>query len=39
MKILMFGEILWDVYPEEKHIGGAPLNCGAHLARHGGDDY
>ena len=35
MKILSFGEILWDVYPETKAIGGASLNFGAHLARHG----
>lgn len=35
MKILSFGEILWDVYPNEKYIGGAPLNFAAHLARHG----
>lgn len=35
MKILSFGEILWDVYPNEKHLGGAPLNFAAHLAKHG----
>lgn len=35
MKTIAFGEILWDVYPDEKHIGGAPLNFAAHLARHG----
>ncbi len=35
MNILSFGEILWDVYPDEKHIGGAPLNFAAHLAKHG----
>ncbi|MBR5459227.1 MAG: hypothetical protein IKV53_00025 [Clostridia bacterium] len=37
MKVLSFGEILWDVYPDKKYIGGAPLNFAAHLARHGGD--
>lgn len=37
VKILSFGEVLWDVYPDEKHIGGAPLNFAAHLAKHGAD--
>lgn len=35
MKVLSFGEILWDIYPDEKYIGGAPLNLAGHLARHG----
>ncbi len=35
MKALSFGEILWDVYPDKKYLGGAPLNFAAHLARHG----
>lgn len=35
MKILSFGEVLWDVYPDKKFIGGAPLNFAAHLAKHG----
>ena len=35
MKVLSFGEILWDVYPDEKYLGGAPLNFAAHLAKHG----
>ncbi len=39
MKVLCFGEILWDVYPDEKCLGGAPLNFGAHLAKHGEDVY
>ena len=39
MKLLSFGEILWDVYPECKYIGGAPLNFAAHFSRHGGDAY
>lgn len=34
MKILSFGEILWDVYPDKKYIGGAPFNFAAHLAKH-----
>ncbi len=35
MKALSFGEILFDVYPDEAHIGGAPLNFAAHLAKLG----
>ena len=35
MRVLSFGEILWDVYPNEKYLGGAPLNFAAHLAKHG----
>ena len=35
MKILSFGEVLWDVYTDKKFIGGAPLNFSAHLAKHG----
>ncbi|MBE6712735.1 MAG: carbohydrate kinase [Ruminococcaceae bacterium] len=34
-KILSFGEILWDIYPNEKHLGGASLNFAAHLAKFG----
>ena len=29
-KILSIGEIIWDVYPDKKTIGGAPLNFAAH---------
>ena len=25
-KILCFGEVLWDVYPDKIEIGGAPFN-------------
>lgn len=28
--ILSIGEIIWDVYPESREIGGAPLNFAAH---------
>ena len=28
-KLLAFGEILWDVYPDEKFLGGASLNFAA----------
>lgn len=34
MKILSFGEILWDVYDDAKYIGGAPFNFAAHLTKH-----
>ncbi len=37
MKILSFGEIIWDVYPDKKCIGGAPLNFAAHAAKEGAD--
>lgn len=33
--IICFGEILFDVYPTDAFIGGAPLNFAAHLSRHG----
>ena len=38
-KILAFGEILWDVYPDKAFLGGASLNFAAHLARHGEEAY
>ena len=31
MNVLSFGEVLWDVYPDNKYIGGAPLNFAAHF--------
>jgi fructokinase len=34
-KAAAFGEILWDILPEKKCLGGAPFNCGAHLKRLG----
>ncbi len=39
MKVVSFGEIVWDVYPDNACLGGAPLNFAAHLARHGHDVY
>ena len=39
MKILSFGEIIWDVYETEKFIGGAPLNLAAHCSKQGGDSF
>ena len=35
MKLIVFGEILWDVFEDDKKIGGAPFNFGAHCARLG----
>lgn len=37
MKILSVGEIIIDVYPEGKEIGGAALNFAAHAARCGAE--
>ena len=39
MKILSFGEVLWDVYPDNKFIGGAPFNFAAHCALQGAKSY
>ena len=36
MNVLSFGEVLWDVYPDNKYIGGAPLNFAAHFVKNGG---
>ena len=30
-KVVCFGEVLWDVLPEGKKLGGAPLNVAYHL--------
>ena len=37
MNLLSFGEIIWDVYQEQRNIGGAPLNLAAHVALQGGN--
>ena len=39
MNLLSFGEILWDVFPQEKYLGGAALNFAAHVAKQGGEAY
>lgn len=39
MKLLSFGEIIWDIFPDAAHIGGAPLNFAAHAAMQGADSY
>jgi fructokinase len=35
MNAISLGEVLWDVIGEEEHLGGAPFNFSAHLARLG----
>ena len=35
MKVLAFGEILWDIIEGSSHIGGAPLNFAAHSVKSG----
>ena len=39
MKILCFGEILFDVFENESKIGGAPFNFAAHASRAGAQSY
>ena len=39
MKILSFGEIIWDVYPDRAVIGGAPMNFAAHCTKCGAEGY
>lgn len=39
MRILSFGEIIWDVYPDCATLGGAPLNFAAHAAMQGAEAY
>ena len=31
LKVVCFGEVLWDVFPSHKKIGGAPLNVAVRL--------
>ena len=37
MNVLAFGEVLWDVYETEAHLGGAPMNFAAHCKKCGAD--
>lgn len=37
MKVLSFGEILWDINGDKRTLGGAPLNVAGHVHRLGGD--
>ena len=38
-KIVCFGEVLWDVFPTHKKIGGAPLNVTLRLNSFGNEVY
>lgn len=37
MRVLSFGEVLWDIYPDKECLGGAPLNFAAHFVKQGGE--
>ncbi len=39
IKTLCFGEVLWDIFGENEHIGGAPFNVAAHLSKLGCSSY
>lgn len=39
MKVLAFGEILWDIINGVEHLGGAPFNFAAHAAQCGNESY
>jgi fructokinase len=39
MRVLSFGEILFDIIEGEHYLGGAPLNFAAHLAQLGDESY
>ena len=39
MRIISIGEILWDVYEDEEHIGGAPFNFSVHVNSLGHEVY
>jgi len=32
MSIVCWGEVLWDLFPDGRHLGGAPANVAYHLA-------
>jgi fructokinase len=36
-RVLCFGEVLWDTFPEGKKPGGAPMNVALHLRQQGID--
>jgi fructokinase len=35
MRVVVLGEILWDVFPDSTRLGGAPLNFAVHASRLG----
>ncbi|MEC7619702.1 MAG: PfkB family carbohydrate kinase, partial [Bacteroidota bacterium] len=38
-KVAGLGEVLWDVFFDEKKLGGAPANFAAHAQRLGAKSY
>ncbi|MDW3649342.1 MAG: PfkB family carbohydrate kinase [Bacteroidia bacterium] len=39
MRVLSFGEILWDIIEGKYYIGGAPFNFASHITRCGAETY
>lgn len=39
MRLLAFGEVLWDIYPTQKYMGGATFNFAAHTVIHGDEAF
>lgn len=39
MKVLSFGELLWDIIEGKPYIGGAPFNLACHLAKMGANQH
>ncbi|MBU0715844.1 MAG: carbohydrate kinase [Verrucomicrobia bacterium] len=39
IKLLSFGEVLWDIIDDQAYIGGAPFNLAAHASQCGLDAY
>lgn len=37
--VVCIGELLWDIYPGRRYLGGAPLNAAVHLAKLGEKPY
>jgi len=37
LRVISFGEVLYDVFPDKACLGGAPLNLAVHLHRQGAD--
>jgi fructokinase len=35
LKVISIGEVLWDVFGDQEHLGGAALNFSAHLSKLG----
>ena len=38
-KVAGFGEVLWDIYPEAKTLGGAPSNFAIHSKQLGAGSF